>query len=509
MQAPIPTSAAPNEAPTGPLAEVIRSAQGVTLLAHHDAIDGIDSRLLFRGWTKSTPAVSTLGGRPTDEDRARWLRDALAALPATPRCHVGVGAGRDRLEIEISAEGSGARLLEVVLNASAVHNTRLPFVDVCLLASDADSVLMIRKTGELTAAFVFENLHEKHRAQLRGREDARAKHLQDYRRKLESVPGIAVRDVPTTDVPLPGGETLCAELEDPFDLPDVHESNERAREYRDRWLRDRLRSTPFAAPRECFFREGGTKAGSWWQLGLPAREDWASDLLYAVAGMRAGDEWSRWLRWSERFLFLSSDATWVMSWEVTEHLLHLHIYRTDVLLERSRSRSRLEEWPASQSSILAWKSPRSGIRAADVFHRKWQTGTLHGSVPHLGREGWLLDGLRRLSPRYEEELLSPGQRSQFIGSARLSIGTTVLPWTQLFWRDTTWLPRLWEELQPACLFIEGRSERWRGWSKMADAPRILGFRRTTRTCETFLYSPPKGLMRPRSAGTSAGRSRTS
>lgn len=210
---------------------------------------------------------------------------------------------------------------------------------------------MIRKTEEQTAAFVFGNLHEKHRAQLRDREDARAKHLQDYRRKLESVPGIAVRDVPTTDVALPSGETLCAELEDPFDLPDVHESNERAREYRDRWLRDRLRSTPFAAPRECFFQEGGTTAGSWWQLGLPAREDWASDLLYAVAGTRAGDEWSKWL-------------------------------------------------------------------------------------------------------------------------------------------------------QPACLFIEGRSERWRGWSKMADAPRILGFRRTARTCETFLYSPPKSLMRPRSAGRS-------
>lgn len=494
MQAPISTSAsaAAREASAGPLAEVVRSAQGVKLVAHHDAIDGIDTRLLFRGWTKSTPAVSALGGHVTEPDRASWLRDALAALPATSRCYVGVGAGRDWLEIELLIEGSGARLLDAVLNASALHNTRLPFVDVCLLASDTDSVLMVRKTEKQTAAFIFGNLHERHRAQLRSREDAHAKHLQDYRRKLESVPGLAVRDVPTTDVALPRGEILCAEFEDPFDLPDVHESNERERGYRDRWLRDRLRSTPFAAPRDCFFWGGGTKAGSWWQLGLPAREDWASDLLYAVAGTRAGDDWSKWLRWSERFLFLSSDATWVMSWEVTEHLLHLHIYRTDVLLERGRSRSRLGEWLASQSAVLAWKSPRSGIRAADVFHRKWQTGILHGSVPRPRREGWLLDGMRRLSPRYEEELLSPEQRTQFVGSARLSIGTTVLPWTQLFWRDTTWLPRLWEELQPACLFIEGRSERWRGGSKVADASRTLGFRRTARTCETFLYSPPKG-----------------
>src|SRR6185369_8910084 len=138
------------------------------------------------------------------------------------------------------------------------------------------------------------------------------------------------------------------QFERSFDLPHVCGSNEEDREKRERWMREHLKTTVFAAPRSCFFWQGGKSEGPWRRLDLLAREGWAADVLYAVAGMRAGDQWARRLHRSRHLMFLSSDATTVMSWEVAEHDFLIHINRVDVVLERARSRSRLDAWLATQ-----------------------------------------------------------------------------------------------------------------------------------------------------------------
>lgn len=332
-----PPASGSDPAQHSPLVGLLRSMDGVRIAGRHETFDDIDSRLLFRGWTRAAPARSVFMGRGSDAERVSWLQRGLATFGGADRYHVGVGSGRDWLEIRCTAGTAVANLLDVVLSSTTIHNPRLSFVDVCLLAVDRESVLMLRKTREQTEAYIFLDLRERHRARLRAQEEARTRHLQAYRRKLEAVPDLAVHDLAAEERGLPSAGALAAEFEDPFALPDLHHDNEYDREARDRWLRDHLRTTAFAAPRACYFWPGDS-GGPWWRLDLPGRDDWASDVVYAIAGHRVADQWSRGLHWHERCLFLSGDASTVMSWQITEHCFHLHIYPTSVLLERARSR---------------------------------------------------------------------------------------------------------------------------------------------------------------------------
>jgi hypothetical protein len=191
-------------------------------------------------------------------------------------------------------------------------------------------------------------------------------------------------------------------------------------------------------------------------------------------------------------MFLSSDATTVMSWETAEHDFFVHINRVDVVLERARTRSRLDSWLATQKDMFAYALSDADVAARDVLSRKWRIETLRASASKMERDRWLLNCLRHhLCPRYDEYLLGPDQQTQFSGSASLSIGADLLPWTQVFWRDSTWLSRLWDELQPDQLFIQAhhgpRTERL----GPHDPARVLGLRRTARGYEAFLYDMPK------------------
>src|SRR5262245_18767800 len=141
----------------GPLERLLRSLPGVQLVARHDGFAEIDARIFFRSWTRTTPAVRVLEGPVPEEERDRWLADAIAALGMTDRCCVGVRAGGEWLEIELGGNARGARMLDLVLHTGPVH-TLMPYVDVCLLATERDSVLMIRKTGDRMEAFIFRDL---------------------------------------------------------------------------------------------------------------------------------------------------------------------------------------------------------------------------------------------------------------------------------------------------------------------------------------------------------------
>jgi hypothetical protein len=496
MQFSTPTSTGSNGAPRGPLAELLCSLPGVQLVAQHAGLAEIDRRFHFRSWTSFTPGVRVLEGRASEGERDRWLQAAIAALGVRDRCYVGVGAGGEWLEIGLGGNALGSRALDLVLETRAVHNPLMPYVDVCLLATERDSVLVVRKTPEQMLALIFHDLREKHRARLRRDEEARRIRLQESRRMLETVRGLVVHDVTAADGDLPSGEALSSQFEHSFDLPHVCCRNEQDPEERARWMRGHLEATVFAAPKSCFLWQGWKSEGPWRRLDLLAREGWAADVLYALAGKRSDDQWARRLHWSRHLMFLSSDATTVMSWETAEHDLFIHINRVDVVLERARSRSRLDAWLATQKNMLAHALDGADVAARDVLSRKQRIATLRAGASRMERDRWLLDCLRhRLCPRYDEHLLPPGQRTQFSGSASLSIGATLLPWTQVFWRDPTWLPRLWDELQPEQLFIQAHHQVGPGPRQERLGPeapvRVLALRRAARGYEAFLHAAPK------------------
>jgi len=492
MQFPTPTSTDSNEAPSGPLADLLRSLPSVRLIAQHAGLAEIDRRFHFRSWTSFTPGARVLEGRASEEERHRWLEDAIAALGVTDRCYVGVGSGGDWLEIGLGGNTRGARVLDLVLETRAVHNPLMPYVDVCLLAMERDSVLVIRKTPEEMLALIFHELREKHRARLRADEEGRRIRLQESRRMLETVRGLVVHDVTAAEGDLPSGETLSAQFERHFDLPHIFRRNEEDREERGRWMREHLKTTVFAAPKSCFLWNGWKSEGPWRRLDLVGREDWAADVLYAVAGKRFGEHWGRGLHWSQHLMFLSSDATTVMSWETAEHDFFIHISQVDVVLERARSRSRLDAWLAKQKDMIVYSLDGADVAARDVLSRKRRIETLRAGASRMERERWLLHCLRhQLCPRYDEYQLGPEQRTQFKGSACVSIGATLLPWTQIFWRDPTWLPRLWDELEPDQLFIQAHYGPRQEQYGSEDPVRVLGLRRSASGYEAFLCDLPK------------------
>src|SRR6185369_10872124 len=225
MQFRLSTSTDSHVAPRGPLAELLRSLPGVQLVAQHVGLAEIDRRFHFRSWTIFTPGVRVLEGRASEHERDRWLEDAIAALGVTDRCYVGVGAGGEWLEIGLGTNARGSRVLDLVLDTRAVHNPLMPYVDVCLLATERDSVLVIRKTPDQMLALIFHDLREMHRARLRRDEEARRIRLQESRRMLETVRGLVLNDVTAADGDLPSGETLSSQFERSFDLPHVCGSN--------------------------------------------------------------------------------------------------------------------------------------------------------------------------------------------------------------------------------------------------------------------------------------------